>query len=170
MRRRLYFLLPDVESARKTEDELLLARVEERHIHFVAREDVELGRLPEATVVQRSDLLHAMLIGLVAGGVTGVMAGVVIYLLPAAEIGLGLGVILGTAILGAIIGTWVSGMIGISVPNSRLRPFDGAVSGGQILMMVDVPKGRVEEIVDLMHKTHPEAADRGMEMEKPAFP
>src|SRR5688500_11184033 len=32
MRRRLYFLLPDVESARRTADDLLLARVEDRHM------------------------------------------------------------------------------------------------------------------------------------------
>src|SRR5438552_2571485 len=36
MRRRLYFLLPDVESARHTADDLLLARVEDRHMHFLA--------------------------------------------------------------------------------------------------------------------------------------
>ena len=32
MRRRLYFVLPDVESARRTADDLLLARIEDRHI------------------------------------------------------------------------------------------------------------------------------------------
>ena len=32
MRRRLYWLLPDVESARRTADDLLLARVEDRHM------------------------------------------------------------------------------------------------------------------------------------------
>jgi hypothetical protein len=38
MRRRIYWLLPDLESARATMDDLLLARIEKRHIHFVARE------------------------------------------------------------------------------------------------------------------------------------
>ena len=36
MRRRLYYLLPDAGSARKIMDDLLLARIEERHIHFLA--------------------------------------------------------------------------------------------------------------------------------------
>ncbi len=169
MRRRLYFVLPNVESARRTENELLLARIEESHIHFLAREDVELGRLPSASVVQRSDLLHAMIIGLIAGGMTGAAAGAVIYFAPA-ETGLGIGIILVVALVGAVLGTWVSGMIGISVPNTQLRLFEPAVEAGQILMMVDVPKARVAEITELIHATHPEAADGGMEMDKPAFP
>jgi hypothetical protein len=37
MRRRLYFVLPDVDSARRTADDLLLARVEDRHMRFLAR-------------------------------------------------------------------------------------------------------------------------------------
>lgn len=34
MRRRLYFMLPNVPSARALLDELLLARIEEGHMHF----------------------------------------------------------------------------------------------------------------------------------------
>ena len=37
MRRRLYFIMPDLPSARKMMDDLLLARIEERHIHVLAR-------------------------------------------------------------------------------------------------------------------------------------
>ena len=37
MRRRLYFIMPDLPSARRMMDDLLLARIEERHIHFLAR-------------------------------------------------------------------------------------------------------------------------------------
>jgi hypothetical protein len=35
MRRRLYFVLSDIESARKMLDEMLLARIEEKRIHFL---------------------------------------------------------------------------------------------------------------------------------------
>jgi len=36
MRRRLYFVLPDVECARAMLNDLLLARIECRHIHFLS--------------------------------------------------------------------------------------------------------------------------------------
>ena len=44
MRRRIYWLLPDLASARRTMNDLLLARIAEQHIHFVAREDAEACR------------------------------------------------------------------------------------------------------------------------------
>lgn len=47
--RRIYFLVPDLDTTRKIVDELLLARVEERHIHIVAKSNIPLENLPEAT-------------------------------------------------------------------------------------------------------------------------
>jgi hypothetical protein len=37
-------------------------------------------------------------------------------------------------------------MIGVDVPNTRLKRFEGAIEKGELLMMVDVGKDRVEEI------------------------
>jgi hypothetical protein len=48
MRRRLYFILPDIESARSMLDEMLLARIEIQHVHFLARRDTLPPDLPEA--------------------------------------------------------------------------------------------------------------------------
>jgi hypothetical protein len=59
MRRRLYWVLPDVESAKRAADDLLLARVEDRHMHFLARPGMDLGRLHEASVLQKTDVRHA---------------------------------------------------------------------------------------------------------------
>jgi hypothetical protein len=41
---------------------------------------------------------------------------------------------------------------------------------GRILMMVDVPARRVDEIHDLIVKRHPGAAQHGIEPAIPAFP
>ena len=74
MRRRLYFLLPDVKSARQVFKKLLLARIEDRHIFFLAKEGVELSDLPEATMLQKSDEIHGLGVGLVVGGrINGVL-------------------------------------------------------------------------------------------------
>jgi hypothetical protein len=58
--RRIYFLVPTVASARAIVDELLLARIDERHLHVVAKEDTPLEDLPEAGVAQTSDLVPAL--------------------------------------------------------------------------------------------------------------
>jgi hypothetical protein len=49
MRRRLYFLVPNIDIATKVVDELLLARIEDRHIHVIAKRGTPLGELPEAS-------------------------------------------------------------------------------------------------------------------------
>ena len=57
MRRRLYFVLPDLRSADTIQRELLLARIEAGHIHFLARDGVNLGQLSVANLLQRSELV-----------------------------------------------------------------------------------------------------------------
>ena len=83
MRRRLYFLLPDVESARLTANDLLLARVEDRHMRFLAKRGTDLGKLHEASYVEKTDLIHGVGVGLGLGGVAGLLLGLVILYLRA---------------------------------------------------------------------------------------
>src|SRR5712692_11412711 len=58
MRRRVYFLLPDLGSAIRTANDLLLARVEDRSMHFLAKRGMSLGELHEANALQKSDAVH----------------------------------------------------------------------------------------------------------------
>jgi hypothetical protein len=72
-------------------------------------------------------------------------------------------------LVGGLFGAWASSMIGVSVPNTRLRAFSDDVAAGRVLLMLDVPPGRVEEVRSLVQRRHPEC-DRGMEPAIPAFP
>ena len=81
-----------------------------------------------------------------------------------------LGTILFTALFGAVFGAWASSLVGASVPNSQLRRFQPEIERGRVLMMVDVPMRRVEEITDLVARRHPEAQSGGFEPTIPAFP
>jgi len=67
MRRRLYFLLPSVQSAKVVHNELLLAKIDERHQHVIAREGIDLEDLPEAGIRQKSDIVHGLQLGVVIG-------------------------------------------------------------------------------------------------------
>ncbi len=170
MRRRLYFMLPDIKTAEVIEKELLLAHIDDRHMHFLATCDANLGTLHKANLLQRTDLLHGMFIGLVVGGITGAAIGYLLYLYPEFGASLGLGLVLGLAVAGAVFGLWASGMIAISAPNTRLKAFQKAIDEGRILLMVDVRKERVEEIMQLINAHHPEADSKGIEAHIPAFP
>jgi hypothetical protein len=170
MRRRLYYLLPTVRQARSTLDDLLLARIEERHIHVLAKEGTPLGDLPEATLGQRSDFVHAMELGLLTGSLTGLMAGLFAFVFPPDGLDIGISGVALLFLLGAIFGVWTSGMIGTDVPNTRLSRFQREIERGKVLMIVDVPKDRVATVNEIMKKRHPKASARGADPMIPAFP
>ncbi len=165
---RLYFLLPNLETAHTVVNELLLARIEERHMHVIAREGTPMEDLPEASLMQKSDFIPAMQRGVALGGATGALAGLVAMAIPGLVIAGGL--VLAMGISGAGMGAWLGGMIGLDVENTRLKKFEQAINNGEILMLVDVPKDRVEKIEELVKKHHPEADLEGTEPRIPAFP
>jgi uncharacterized membrane protein len=171
MRRRIYWLLPDLASANRTLNDLLLARIAEQHLHFVGREDADMTGLHVANVLQTSDLIRSAQTGLVIGGLAGAMLGAVIGLFfPLFGTEPEWGMVAVFSILGAFFGAWASSMIGVSTPSHRLRRFEPAIQQGQILLMADVPRSRVEAIEARLQTLHPEAHLEGMEPNIPAFP
>jgi hypothetical protein len=170
MRRRIYWLLPDLASARRTMDDLLLARIPEQHIHFMAREGLDLTGLHPANLLQTSDIVRSAQSGLVIGGAAGLVAGLVLALFPVVAETPQVGLVAVLAVVGALVGAWSSSMIGASTPSERLKRFQGAIEQGQILLMTDVPHARVEEIEAVLQRAHPEAHLEGVEPDIPAFP
>ncbi len=171
MRRRIYWLLPDLDSARRTMDDLLLARIAEQHMHFVAREDVDLGGLHPANILQTSDVVRSAQLGLVIGGVAGTLIGIVAAVFfPIVGDQPQWGMVAVIAMLGGAFGAWSSSLIGVSTPSHRLKRFEPAIEKGQVLLMVDVPRSRVEEIEGRLQALHPEAHLEGVEPNIPAFP
>jgi hypothetical protein len=170
MRRRLYFLLPDVDSARRTADDLLLARIEDRHMRFLAKRGTDLGELHEASYLQKTDLVHGAGIGLMLGGIGGLILGAIIVAYPPEGTNPQLVAVLIAAIVGGVLGAWMSSMAAAAVPNSRLKQFQEDIERGKVLLMVDVPYGRVGQIRDLVLTRHPEAVPGGQETRFPAFP
>lgn len=170
MRNRLYFVLPDVKSARQVEDDLLLAKIEDRRMHFLAKRGTDLRGLPEANVAQKTDLFHGMGIGLVVGAAAGAVFGLYLFLYPLFSDALGLAKVLFGALGGAVFGVWAAGMIGISTPNKVLQEFERTMADGHVLLMVDVPHEQVDEVRQRVLSRHPEAEDHGIEPTVPVFP
>jgi membrane protein DedA with SNARE-associated domain len=170
MRKRLYFLLSDFQGARQLLDEMLLARVDVGHVHFLAKRDTLPADLPGASVLQKTDVMHGTGIGLITGGSVGIVCGGLLVMMPPGDISLELVTVLITGLLGAGFGAWISGMIGTQVANSKLRAFHADIDGGKTLMMVDVPRTRVAAIRELVTQRHPEAVFGGIDPTIPAFP
>ncbi len=168
MKRRLYFLLPDVSTTRQIVNELLLARIDSRHIHVIAKDETSLKGLPEANLFQKSDVIHGLEMGLVVGGLTGAVGGIIAAQLNTVLAGGAL--ILACSLAGAFIGSWVAGMIGADVRNSQIKNYQDAIDNGEVLLMVDTPKPRVSETIAMIKRRHPEAHGQKVEPTIPAFP
>ena len=170
MRRRLYFLLPDVPSASRTADDLLLARIDDRHMHFLAKRGTELGELHEAGYAIKTDLARGAGLGLVLGALGGALLGAMIVGSPPDGTHPGLAAAVLATLLGALLGVWLGSMAAMAVPNSRLKAFQGDIERGSVLLIVDVPYARVDEVRDIVRARHPEAMPAGLETRYPAFP
>ncbi|KQW89828.1 hypothetical protein ASC94_18810 [Massilia sp. Root418] len=163
-------MLPDVPSARAMLDEMLLARVEERHMKFMAKEGTLPDDMPDCSFLVRTDLIHGAQLGMVIGGIVGLGAAVFLTLFPPDGLTLRTAAILLVALGGAVFGGWASGMNAAAVPNKKLEQFAPAIERGQVLMIVDVPPRRVQEIEDMIARRHPEVSFGGIEPPMLAFP
>ncbi len=167
--KRIYYLVPDVKTAKKIVEGLLLSRVEARRIHVLARPGTSLGDLPEASFMQKTDFVPGFEQGLAIGGLAGIVAGVLAVTLPTG-MALGGGTVLAIALTGAAMGAWISSMVGSSIGNRCIRQFQAAIERGELLTMIDVPRHHVEAIEAVVLKYYPAAVCKGTEPTIPAFP
>jgi hypothetical protein len=170
MRRRLYYLLPDAACARKIMDDLLLARIEERHIHFIAKAGAPMDGLHEANVLQTTDVVHGAQQGALIGAALGCALGLFLVYFVIPDQSWHVAAVVLASLLGAGFGTWTASLAGAAVPNSRHKGFAGDIAQGKFLVIVDVPEHKVQEVHELLARIHPEAEDRGVEVNVPVFP
>ncbi|BFG81226.1 hypothetical protein PTKU46_92600 [Paraburkholderia terrae] len=152
--RRLYFLVPDTTTAKVIVDDLLRAGITSRHIHGLANHSVALEQLPEASLLQSSDVVHSLERGVALGGATGAPLGLVALVFPPAELAFAGGAVVALTVAGAGFGAWAATMIGVDEPNARLERLRGAIRDGQLLIMADVPGSREQEIEQMASAIH----------------
>ena len=154
MHKRLYCMLPDVECCKQLVDELKQTGIREQHIFVIASHDAPLEGLQKASVLQKTELLYGIELGMGIGGIAGMIAGLLAIAFPPAGVVLGGGAaILGTTLAGASFGSLVSAAIARDIPNHELKEFQTALSLGQILLVMEVSPERVEEIKELITTT-----------------
>jgi len=170
MKRRLYVVLPDLASAIQTANDLLLARIEDRNMHFLGYRGNSLGELHEASFIQKTDVRQALFLGIGLGVIGGMVLGLYLKINPIPPYEFGVGTLMLCVLGGALFGGWAATLVGVSTPNSHLKEFEKDIEEGKILLMVDIPVQRVAEIEALIAQRHPEAVARGIDKTMPVFP
>lgn len=57
----------------------------------------------------------------------------------------------------------MSGLVGLRVGNSKIKKYEEAIENGEILVMVDIAKVRIDEISKIITKHHSSAKFEGIE-------
>lgn len=153
--RRLYFLLPETKIARRVTEELQEAGIVRHHIHAIAGISQDIEDLPDANIWQKSELAHGIEHGIGLGGAAGLLGGLLAVTFPPAGLVLGGGAVVASALVGAGFGGVVSGLMKTHEHNHDLDRFQRAIERGEILLLVDIPKRREEEIKELIRGHHP---------------
>jgi len=155
--KRLYFMLPDKEICKKVVGELENAGIPQRHMHAVASLAVSLDGLPEASMVQKSELAHGIEKGVALGGAAGLLGGLLAVAFPPAGLVIGGGALLMTTAAGAGFGALATGLISKDQHNKEFDAFEKELSHGKILLLADVPKKEIERYRKLILDHHPDA-------------
>jgi hypothetical protein len=165
MLRRLFFLFPDEKHAQRAVHNLVNNNIPKRHIHAISH-GVDLRTLPKATYRQKSDT--AFRVEYILWQVNllifiGAFIALIFALLSAT-------ILWSAAALTVMLATFIAGeQFVMKVPNVHLTEFSDALSHGEILLMVDVPKNQVAEIEDFVHRRHSEAVTGGVGWSIDAF-
>jgi len=152
MKTRHVFSTPSVEAARTVMQAARAAGVPEEDISLIARSDIELEATPEQHKEAGSDFFPAALRGVIGGGATGLLAGLVAVAIP--PVGVTLAGVAGLTLAGALTGGWASALVGASVPDPVRRKFEGEIEAGRILVVLDGDK-------DLLVRIEPSLARAG---------
>lgn len=162
--RRIYLMVPDKELAKAMVAELAQEmHIPQRRIHAISNLSTSLEDLPEASLLQKSEMKYGIEMGASFGGVAGLWGALLAILFPpgAIEFQPEFVLIAGTGI-GMAFGILVSVMIAKGMPNHELQIFNDAILKGQVLLIVDIPKKIVDETVRLLYRHHPRADIRIM--------
>ena len=154
---RVYVLLPSEASCRDVVEELQAIGIQESHLHVVAGLGHDLTDLPEAGIWQRTELARGLEWGIGLGGVAGLMGGLLAVAFPPAGLVLGGGALLAGTAAGAGFGAVVTALLGSQEHSHELDGFQRALAAGEVLLLVDLPRRREEEVKMILLRHHPEA-------------
>ena len=144
MRKRHVFATPDVATALRVETEARRLGVGRGCICLEARGDIELRRIDDEEKNVSMDIIPAAWHGTLYGAAAGFAAGLVAMFVPYFGVSLaGAGAL---AVVGALVGTWASVLMGSALPDEVRRTFAAQIESGQVLVVIDAEPEEFERI------------------------
>lgn len=158
MRPQLKFLLPDIKAANRASEALLLARIDNKNICFLAKPGVELGQLKAASTLESTNIINESEKGILIGTSIGLIAGLLTHFyFPSIPQSLHINwmVLVGALmVLGAALSAIGAAVFGVNFFNHDLEKYKKRIDEGAILMIVSAPFQRSNEISKIVSKLH----------------
>ncbi|MCG6866650.1 MAG: DUF805 domain-containing protein [Thiogranum sp.] len=163
MNERLYFLLPDREHTLRVVNELAEKGFDPRQMHTLAGRGLSTEGLPASNTRQRENFAGRVEFWTWRANLALFFFAAVALVIMAFQQA-GLWILLPLAVM---LATLVPGNRFARVPNVHLQEFRDALRHGEILLMIDVPQQRVDEVEYRVHARHPEAVAGGSSWNAP---
>ncbi|KRE89400.1 hypothetical protein ASG87_03405 [Frateuria sp. Soil773] len=145
MKTRHVFSTPDLDTAKAAMQAARAAGIDPDDLSLIARSDIELETMPEHRHKEAGgDFYPAALRGLVGGGATGLLAGLIAVAIP--PLGLTFAGVAGITLASALVGGWSGAMEGAAVPDPVRRKFKSEIDAGRILLVIDGDKDALARV------------------------
>lgn len=135
MKKRHVFAAPSVPVAESVRAVARRLGIGSESICLEARSDLEIQRIDDDRLNVSMDFIPAAWHGTVLGGGAGLSAGLAGMYLPFFGISLLGAFALG--VVGAMVGTWASVLMGSALPDEVRRKFHEEIEAGQVLVVID---------------------------------
>jgi hypothetical protein len=157
--RRLCLLIPDISTTKRIAEHVKTNGVSDGHIHVVGKSTlaIEHLHLHQANLLQTTNLPQALIKGGILGLVCGALMGVALSILSPWGISIsGSGVVI-FALVGVILGLWISGLVGIGVQNPIVEQASSSIQQGKYLMMIDLDNDQEQNMTGEILQRFPQA-------------
>ncbi len=165
--KRLYYLTDNIDKAESISNDLHRSGISDWNFHVVSQDEAGLYRhhLHGTSFLGKTDLIHTAERGALLGVAAGVIAALILSMFITTNLLIDALVILFFACFGA----WLGGLIGLGMTNYRLVKFEGPLSEGHYLLMIDVSKDNHDEVERIMlaHRMNAIKAGEGSSFNNP---
>ncbi len=158
MREQLKFLLPDIDTANQAAKALLVAKIDNKNICFLANPSVNLGQLQPASTLKSTNVINEGEKGILIGAFIGLLFGLYAHFFQpwiTASMNVNWMVLVGALmVLGAALSAIGAAVFGSNFFNDDFKKYKKRIDEGSILMIVTAPFQRSDEIIKIVSKSH----------------
>lgn len=144
MRKRHVFATPDVATAEAVRREARKLGIGKECVFLEARRDIEISDVDDERKNVSMDIIPAAWHGTMYGAAAGLVAGLLAMYVP--YFGVTFKGALALMVVGGLVGTWASVLMGSALPDEVRRTFAAEIEAGQVLVVIDAEPESFEQI------------------------